>query len=256
MRDYLKSPKTKITLILLLAFVTRLAGIVSRSIWYDEAFSILISEQGPSAILSGTLAMDTDSSAAEEHPPAYYFMLWGWMQVFGNSLGAIRMLSILISLGIILCIYLIASYLHGIFFPLISILLLAFVFARDLRLDPAKLGNYYDPVVFPVNAVNWLEENPQKGNMFNYFSWGGYMLYREWPDQLVFIDRQTDFYGEKLTREYEQIISISKGWEDVLKKHTIKWVIIPNNSSLAQTLESEYRWRILYEDKTAVILRK
>jgi 4-amino-4-deoxy-L-arabinose transferase-like glycosyltransferase len=111
MHNYLENHKTKFILIFTLALVVRLAGITSRPIWYDEAFSILISEQGPSAIVSSTLALDTNSSAAEEHPPAYYFMLWGWMQAFGNSLVAIRMLSILISLGIILCIYLITSYL-------------------------------------------------------------------------------------------------------------------------------------------------
>ncbi|MBI5944338.1 MAG: glycosyltransferase family 39 protein [Chloroflexi bacterium] len=107
----LQNQKAKLALVLIFAFLIRLAGISSRPIWYDEAFSILISEQGPSTILAGTLAIDSDSSAAEEHPPAYYFTLWGWMQVFGNSLTAVRLLSIMISLGIILCVYLIASHL-------------------------------------------------------------------------------------------------------------------------------------------------
>ena len=111
--SFLQNQKTKLVLILILAFVIRLAGIASRPIWYDEAFSILISEQGPSAILSGTLAIDADSSAAEEHPPAYYFMLWGWTQVFGNSLIAVRMLSIVASLGIVLYTYQIAHHLFN-----------------------------------------------------------------------------------------------------------------------------------------------
>lgn len=111
MSSFLQNPKTKLAFILVLALVIRLAGIASRPIWYDEAFSILLAEQGPAAILSGTLATDVNSSAAEEHPPAYYFLLWGWMQAFGNSLIAVRMLSILTSLGIIFCVYLIACHL-------------------------------------------------------------------------------------------------------------------------------------------------
>ena len=111
MNSLLHNPKTKLVLILALALIIRLAGIASRPIWYDEAFSILISEQGPSAILSGTLATDADSSAAEEHPPAYYFTLWGWIQIFGNSLISVRMLSVVSSLGIILCIHQIANHL-------------------------------------------------------------------------------------------------------------------------------------------------
>jgi uncharacterized membrane protein len=98
-------------IVLILALGFRLIGIGSRPIWYDEAFSILISEQGPSAILAGTVSADVDASAAEEHPPAYYFMLWGWMQVFGTSPIAARALSILASLSIVTITYLIADHL-------------------------------------------------------------------------------------------------------------------------------------------------
>lgn len=107
----LKKTETKLIFILAIALVIRLAGIASRPIWYDETFSILLSEQGPSAILNGTIATDADASAAEEHPPAYYFILWGWIKIFGNSLVAVRMLSIITSIGIIFCVYLIASHL-------------------------------------------------------------------------------------------------------------------------------------------------
>jgi 4-amino-4-deoxy-L-arabinose transferase-like glycosyltransferase len=113
MISLLQDPKTKLVLILALALVIRLAGIASRPIWYDEAFSALLAEQGPSEIVSGILAVDVDSSSAEEHPPAYYFMLWGWMRFFGDSLISVRMLSVVMSLGIVLCVYLIADHLFG-----------------------------------------------------------------------------------------------------------------------------------------------
>ncbi len=95
-------------LTLALALGIRLVGIASRPIWYDEAFSILISDAGPSAILSGTLGTNADSSAAEEHPPAYYFMLWAWMKVFNNSLVSARLLSVLAGIGVVAAAHLIA----------------------------------------------------------------------------------------------------------------------------------------------------
>jgi 4-amino-4-deoxy-L-arabinose transferase-like glycosyltransferase len=109
--SFLQSPKIRLGFILILALFIRLEGITSRPIWYDEAFSILLAEQGPAAIISGTLAPDADSSAAEEHPPAYYFMLWGWMKIFGSSLVAARMLSIIASLGSIFLVYKITEHL-------------------------------------------------------------------------------------------------------------------------------------------------
>jgi hypothetical protein len=116
--------------------------------------------------------------------------------------------------------------------------------------------NYFDERVFPVAAVNWLESHPQSGNMFNEFNWGGYLLYRLWPEHKVFIDSQTDFYGEALARDYNQIINTESGWEIKLKKYEIDWAIVASDRYMAQALEAEYHWHILYRDETSVILRK
>lgn len=114
--------------------------------------------------------------------------------------------------------------------------------------------NTYDPRVFPVQAIDWLESHPQNGNMFNYFTWGGYILYRGWPQNLVFIDGQTDFYGEGLTREYEQVLTLGTGWENVLSKYHVTWAILPITERLASELQ-DIGWQVLYKDETAIILR-
>ena len=85
-------------------------------------------------------------------------------------------------------------------------------------------------------AADWLDKHPQHGKMFNYFTWGGYLLYREWPEQKVFIDGQTDFYGEALTRQYERVITLAPGWEDVLNQYHVRWVLIPPGGPLASAL--------------------
>ena len=80
--------------ILLLAFAFRLMGVASRPIWYDEAFAILFSEKGPCAMIYGTLT-STGVGVADIHPLGYYTLLWLWMQAFGSSLTAVRILSVL-----------------------------------------------------------------------------------------------------------------------------------------------------------------
>ena len=116
--------------------------------------------------------------------------------------------------------------------------------------------NVYDASVFPVDAVDWLEKNPCDGNVFNHFPWGGYLLYRQWPDILVFIDGQTDFYGEALTREYEQVITLNENWEQILEKYAVDWVLVPEHSLLAETLIENTDWQVLYLDDTAAIFEK
>ncbi len=114
----------------------------------------------------------------------------------------------------------------------------------------------FNPQVFPIRAADWLEENPVEGNMFNEFNWGGYLLYRVWPRELVFVDSQSDFYGEPLMRDYETIMLVQNDWIDLLEKYQIDWAIIPTDSPLAVQLKQESDWITLYEDPTAVILRR
>ncbi len=97
----------KVLAILLLALGIRLLGIASRPIWYDEAFSILFSAKGLGAMLYGTLA-PTGIGSADIHPLGYYTTLWMWMKVFGQSLVAVRSLSILAGLASVYLVYLIA----------------------------------------------------------------------------------------------------------------------------------------------------
>ena len=98
----------KVISILILALCVRFLGISTRPIWYDEAFSILFSEKGLSAMLYGTLA-PAGVGTADIHPLGYYTLLWLWMKLFGESLLAARLLSILAGLISVYLVYLIAS---------------------------------------------------------------------------------------------------------------------------------------------------
>ncbi len=108
--------------------------------------------------------------------------------------------------------------------------------------------------VFPVAAVETLLESgfEPPGPVYNEFGWGGYLLYRAWPEIPVFIDGQTDFYGEELTREYVEIRALQANWEHLLAKHKVAWALIPPEAPLAQGLELHPDWRLLYSDSTAV----
>jgi hypothetical protein len=120
-----------------------------------------------------------------------------------------------------------------------------------------KVRNIYafDPTFFPIDAVTWLEAHPQEGRMFNDLNWGGYLAWRLWPDQNVFADSMADVTGE-MTLDYETILTMSTGWEDLMRRYNITWVILPPDIEIVQTLRDKHDWLILYTDSTAVILRK
>jgi hypothetical protein len=113
----------------------------------------------------------------------------------------------------------------------------------------------FSPAVFPVGAVEWLKTNPQEGRMFNELIWGGYIAFNTYPQQLAFVDSVADVTGE-VTMQYETVIRLLPGWENIFQQYNIEWVVIPSDSQLAKTLINDHQWKILYEDVTAVILRK
>ncbi len=137
--------------------------------------------------------------------------------------------------------------------PAVFILLIIFAYGRGVNLDAQQKGNQFDPQVFPVAAVDWLQDHPQPGEGFNYFPWGGYLLFRDWPDAKVFIDGQTDFYGESLTREYEDVITAGPGWQAVLNRYSVGWILIPEKTDLSQALDQSTDWNLVYHDPTASI---
>jgi hypothetical protein len=117
--------------------------------------------------------------------------------------------------------------------------------------------NVHSPDKFPVAAVEWLQSNPQNGKVFNDFMWGGYLLFKAYPDIPVFIDGQTDFYGEALTRDYEIIINAWDGWDEKLSTYQVEWVLIRADSPLWNTMKViKDEWALVYSDATSVIARR
>lgn len=146
--------------------------------------------------------------------------------------------------------------LKGFLWPIFSILIVIIGLATGVKFDIDQKGYTLDPAVFPVDAVNWLEDNSQEGEMFNYFTWGGYLEYRLWPEKKVFIDSKSDFYGEDFVRGYGKVILQQEGWEEVLEKYGVDWAILPVDEIAAEALEEELGWKIVFQDETTVILER
>jgi hypothetical protein len=106
---------------------------------------------------------------------------------------------------------------------------------------------------FPVAAVQRARAAQLQGRIFNQFTWGGYLLHA-WPEQKVFIDGQTDFYGADLTKTYQDIVQLNPGWRTQLDQWKIDLVVMPANSKLVAEIVTNGRWKLWYRDQTAVII--
>ncbi len=78
---------------------------IDRSLWLDEANSVHIADGSPGQIVN---ALSRDVS-----PPLYYFLLSGWMRLFGDSEIAVRLPSVLFYLGGICAMWFLGQMLFG-----------------------------------------------------------------------------------------------------------------------------------------------
>lgn len=90
--------------IIILGTILRLLFIDSRNIQYDDMFSFFLARQDLPDIIKGT--------AADTMPPLFYFLLHFWIQI-SQEIWFLRLLSVLISIGVIISLYLLVHTLFG-----------------------------------------------------------------------------------------------------------------------------------------------
>jgi len=83
--------------------------------------------------------------------------------------------------------------------------------------------------------------------------WADYLLYRHYPDQRVFFDGRSDFYGPGVGDDYLRLMNGHSGWENILARYEVSAVLAPVNWPLASILRLHRGWRIAAEDKQSVL---
>jgi hypothetical protein len=116
--------------------------------------------------------------------------------------------------------------------------------------DPDSWG-----ATLPVEAAQWLRYHELSGNMLNSYNWGGYLIWTLYPEKPVFIDGRTDLYalnGETL-EDYVLVHSLRPGWQEVLERYGIGYVVTERTGLLDQALAGTDSWSLAYEDEVTVV---
>ncbi|MBF0489621.1 MAG: tetratricopeptide repeat protein [Candidatus Omnitrophica bacterium] len=116
---------------------------------------------------------------------------------------------------------------------------------------------------FPYHAVDFLVKNKIKGNFFNDFNSGAYLIGRCYPNIKVYLDGRTEVYGAEFFEHYQKI------WRDGDRsvfladaaKYNLTGAFLNNNNQqvMSKTLKMFYQlpdWKMVYFDYDAVIFLK
>ncbi len=118
---------------------------------------------------------------------------------------------------------------------------------------------------YPAGAANFLEVNHIQGRMFNTYEYGGYLLWRLWPGQRVFIDGRA--LSESVFQDYGRILynhdeTGGPSGEELLDRYGVDVIVMnsfePSTGAiyvLAPALADpqQSKWKLVYHDPEALV---
>jgi hypothetical protein len=106
----------------------------------------------------------------------------------------------------------------------------------------------------PVAATRFILDTGLTGRMFNTYHFGGYLIYKLYPAQKVFIDGRADLYGDAFVKEHVDISQGKPGWDKSFAKYGIDYVICNRDMPLRQLLLARGDFKLVYDDKYNSVL--
>jgi len=124
-------------------FVMRVLLLETKGLWLDETFSIWMANLKVGEMLQWVVKID-------QHPPLYYFLLHGWIGIFGDSPYYARLLSVIFGTGAIPIVYLIGKRISG---PLMGVAAAAFLAFSPFNVYYAQEARMYTLLMFNASVA-------------------------------------------------------------------------------------------------------
>lgn len=107
---------------------------------------------------------------------------------------------------------------------------------------------------FPQKAVTFLRASDHPQRIFVYYDWGGYAIWKLYPEYRVFVDGRADLYGDDLLHQFKTAVELRSGWRDVLDSWKVEAILVPPSCALAQALLLDPRWHVDFSDSKAILM--
>ena len=136
-----------------------------------------------------------------------------------------------------------------------AFVILIAVFALVEWVSLARNQDAREAEQFPQKAVAFLRASDQPRRIFVYYDWGGYAIWKLYPEYRVFVDGRADLYGDGLLRQsIKTVVELRTGWRDVLDRWKVEAVLVPPSCAVAQALLLDPNWHAAFSDSKAIVL--
>ena len=147
--------------------------------------------------------------------------------------------------------------LKGYLWPVLAVLVALVIAVHGGRFGSDQvMAAHFDPRRMPVDAVDFLSTEQIRGPFLSPDYWGGYLIYRLYPHQMVVLDDRHDLYGSEFLKSYLQTIHVENGWGVFLKQTQPRCLVLPSSSALANMIGGTQGWRSIYADSVATVFER
>ncbi len=132
------------------------------------------------------------------------------------------------------------------------------LFVLWLPLSPLAdklLAPRFSPARFPVAAADFVLRNTPPGQLYADDQFGGYLIYRLYPQYRVFVDGRSDFYRQgTVLEDLDKIVQVKPQWSGLLDRYHVRWMVLRRDEPLASIALMSGQWAIVHEDQVAQVL--
>lgn len=107
--------------------------------------------------------------------------------------------------------------------------------------------------LFPVAMVHDHAELLARSRVLTTDQWADYLIYRN-PQQKVFVDGRSDFYGPAVGKPYVQVMNGHWRWREWMDKYGFDVALVPVSNAIATLLKTESGWHTLADDGKQILL--
>ncbi|HLH39522.1 MAG TPA: hypothetical protein VKX39_10280 [Bryobacteraceae bacterium] len=134
--------------------------------------------------------------------------------------------------------------------PVVAIAVLAFLNR------PISWPYDFPEEIFPVKMVHDHAADILNARTLTTDQWADYLIFTN-PNQKVFMDGRSDFYGPEIGDQYLHMTGGRWDWEQILDKFGFRSALLPVEMPLSQLLKTDPKWRIVEDDgKRILFVRK
>lgn len=110
---------------------------------------------------------------------------------------------------------------------------------------------------FPAAAASFIAKTQPAAPLMNHYNWGGYFIWKLYPEYRVFIDGRADLYGDAFINDFASTYYLrGHAWQSPLAFWDIRTVVLPPDSPLIAALQSTPGWRTIFADPQVVVLTR